>query len=172
LASGYTLYFEGGYGTEMTGIHGILNNTSTLFNIDASVNSLWQATQYAPTSGPLTYQKIKKAISLAVNRGLEDDISLFVTPGAWDDLATSIEAVRRTDKSEVVKVDVGTEEIVFHSQNGKTEIIASQFVKEGFAYGLAGIKDNWLRVGATDVTMNYPGFGGQMFFPLTSAAGG
>lgn len=169
LANGYTLYYLGGYGNEMTGVHGILNNTGSLFNIDASVYSLWQSSQYAPTSGALSYQKIKKAISLAVNRGLEDKLALYVSPGAWDDLASSIEAVRRTDKSEVVKVDVGTEEIVFHSQNGSTEIISSQFVKEGFAYGLQ--LDSWKRVGASDVTMNYPGFGGEMFFPLQSNAG-
>lgn len=169
IANGHTLYYEGGYGNEWTGIHGILNNTGSLFSIDASAYSLWQATQYAPTAGALSFQKMKKAISLGVGKGLEEGLTFFVSPGAWDDLATSIEAVRRTNKDEVAKVDVGTENIVFHSQNGSTEVIASQYVKEGFAYGLC--MDYWKRVGATDVTMNYPGFGGQMFFPLTGKAG-
>lgn len=171
LASGYTLYYRGAYGAEMTGIHGILNNTGSLFGIDAGTYSLWSATQYAPSSGALTFAKVKKGLALSVSKGLDEDIDLYMSPGAWDDVLTDIAALRKTDKSEVKKVEIGAEEIVFHSQNGMTRLVPSMYIKEGFAYGLVSPKSYWKRVGAQDVTFKNPGFGDQMFFQLQTKAG-
>lgn len=171
LANGYTLYYRGNYGVEMTGIHGILNNTGSLFNIDASVYSLWKSTQYAPTSGALSFQKVKKAIALAVSKGLDEDCMLLVHPSTWDDLNSDIAALRRTDSKDVAKVDIGSEKIVYHSQNGACEVVASGYVKEGFAYGICNPKAYWKRIGAADVTFNVPGAGEEMFLNLPSAAG-
>lgn len=171
LANTYTLYYRGAYGVEMTGIHGILNNTGSLFSIDAGVYSMWKATQYAPTSGSLTFTKVKKAIAISVSKGLDEDLLLEVHPSTWDDLNTDISALRRTDKSETTKVEIGTEEIVYKSQNGSTRIVASGFMKEGFAYGLCNPKAYWKRLGAADVTFNMPGQGSEMFLHLPSNAG-
>lgn len=171
LASTHTMYYRGAYGAEMQGITQILNNTGSLFNIDASVYGLWKATQYAPTSGALTFAKVKKAIALAVARGLDEDVELFVNPLTWDDLNTDLSALRRTGKEDVKKVDFGAEEIVYHSQNGVTKIVPSMYIKEGIALGLCNPKEYWMRVGAADVTLNVPGFGGELFFNLPSAAG-
>lgn len=169
MDDGDYLYYAGAFGNEMTGIHGILNNTGILFNIDASVYALWKSTQYAPTAGQFNFQKLKKAIALSVSKGLDEDIVLFVSPGAWSDLQDSIEALRKTDDKDVKKVEIGTNEIVYHSQNGSVEIVASLYVKEGYAYGLC--MPHWKRLGAKDVTYKTPGFGEDMFFQLTTQAG-
>jgi hypothetical protein len=171
LATTYTLYFCGAYGVEMTGVHGILNNTGSLFNIDAATYSLWKSTQYAPTSGQFTFQKVKKGIALGVSKGLDEDLLLMVHPSTWDDLNSDIAALRRTDKSETSKVEVGTEEIVYKSQNGSTRVVASGFMKEGFAYGLCNPKAYWKRLGAADVTFSMPGMGSEMFLHLPNNAG-
>lgn len=171
LASTHTLYYRGAFGVEMTGMHGILNNTGSLFNIDASTYSLWKSTQYAPTLGALTFNKVKKAIAQAVAKGLDEDVILMVHPSAWDDLNSDIAALRTTSDSDVKKVDIGSEEIVYHSQNGKCEVIASAYVKEGYAYGLCKPDSTWKRVGAADVTFSMPGMGSEMFFHLPSNAG-
>lgn len=171
LATTHTLYFRGAFGAEMTGIVGILNNASSQFNIDASVYSLWKATQYAPTVGALTFAKVKKAIALAVARGLDEDVELYVNPLTWDDLNTDLAGLRRTGKEDVKKVDFGAEEIVYHSQNGTTKIVPSMYMKEGIAIGLCNPSEYWLRVGAQDVTLNTPGFGGELFLHLPSNAG-
>lgn len=171
LASTHTLYYRGAFGVEMTGMHGIMANTGSLFNIDASAYSLWKSTQYAPTSGALTFNKVKKAIAQAVAKGLDEDVVLMVHPSAWDDLNSDIAALRTTSDKDIKKVDIGSEEIVYHSQNGKCEVIASAYVKEGFAYGLCKPESTWKRVGAADVTFSMPGMGAEMFFHLPSNAG-
>jgi hypothetical protein len=164
-----TAWYVNAKGNEMTGIHGIVNNTGSLFGIDASANTLWGSTQYAPTSGALTFAKVKKAVALAVGKGLDEDCILLMNPSTWDDVNSDIAGLRMTDKSEVKKVEVGSEEIVYHSQNGKIELIPSIYVKEGFAYGL--VPKFWKRIGAADVTFNTPGFGGEMFIHLQTKAG-
>jgi hypothetical protein len=171
LATAQSIFYRGAFGVEMTGIVGILNNSSLLFNIDASVYSLWKSTQYAPSSGALTFQKVKKAIALGVAKGLDEDIKLYVNPSTWDDLNSDLAALRKTSKDEVKKVEFGAEEIVYHSQNGQTSIVPSIYVKEGIALGLCNPEDYWKRIGAADVSLNAPGFGGELFLHLPSNAG-
>lgn len=168
-AVGYTLYFRNAYGVEMTGLHGIINNTSSLFNIDASVYSLWGSTQYAPTSGAFTFAKFKKAVALSVAKGLDEDLVLFLNPLTWDDVNTDIAALRRLNDKDVSSVDIGSEEIIYHSQNGKTTLVPSMYVKEGYCYGMT--IPHWKRIGAYDVSFETPGFGGQMFIHLQTKAG-
>jgi hypothetical protein len=163
------VYFKGAYGNEMSGIHKILTNTGSLFNISASTYSLWKATSHSASSAALSFSILKKAVAKAVGKGLDEDAILLVNPKGWDDLMSDIAALRRTDKSEVAKVEIGAEELVYHSQNGMLRVIPSIFVKEGNAYGMC--VPYWKRMGAADVSFNMPAFGGDMFFHLQSKAG-
>lgn len=169
IDAGDLIYYKGAHGNEAAGIRKIMANTGSLFGINGSTYGLWVATQYAPTSGAFTFAKLKKGLAQAVGKGLDEDIKLLVSPGAWSDLADNIESLRKTDKSETTKVEVGTEEITYKSQNGKTEIIASLYMKEGEAMGL--VPSQWKRIGARDITFKTPGFNDQMFFHLPSNAG-
>jgi hypothetical protein len=167
-AANDVVYFKGGYGNEMAGIHKIMSNTTSLFNISAATYSAWKSSNLAVT-GAMSFNAVKKAITKAVGKGLMEDVKLYVNHGGWDDIASDISSLRTLDKSEVKKVDIGSEEIVYHSQNGKVEIISHPMVKEGFAYGL--VSANWKRIGSADVVMGAPGFGGEPFFHLQSKAG-
>lgn len=167
-AAGDVVYFKGGYGTEMAGIHNIMTNTGSLFNINAATYQLWKSASLT-VSGALSFNAVKKAVTKAVSKGLMEDIKLYVNHGAWDDVASDISSLRSLDKSEVKKVDVGAEEIVYHSQNGKIEIIAHPMVKQGYAYGL--VAQNWKRIGSVDVSFGAPGFGGEPWFHLPTKAG-
>jgi hypothetical protein len=167
-AAGDVIYFDGAYGNEMVGLHGIMTNTGSLFNIDASTYSLWKATSHA-AGGALSFSVVKKAVSKAVGKGLDEELLLLVNPGGWDDILSDIASLRRTDKNEVKKVSIGAEEIEFYSQNGKIRIVPSIYVKEGNAYGIA--KPYFKRIGAADVTFNTPAFGDQIFFTLSDNAG-
>lgn len=162
------IYFKGNFGNEMLGIHGILN-TNSKFGIDGGVYSLWKASASALSSTALSFAAIKKAVGKAVAKGLDEDVTLFCNPGGWDDIASDIAALRTVDKSEVKRVEIGTEEIVFHSQNGKIEIVSHPMVKEGFAYGIC--TPYWKRIGAVDMQFGAPGFGGEVFFHLQTKAG-
>lgn len=163
------VFYVGAFGNEMTGIHGILANTGTQFNVDSSLYSLWQSTQYAPTSGALTFGKVKRGVALAVGKGLDEDIELYLNPSTWDDVNTDLAALRRTNEGDVKKVDFGSEEIVYHSQNGNISLIPTIYMKEGLGCGI--VPDTYKRIGAKDVTFDTPGFGGEMFIHLQTKAG-
>jgi hypothetical protein len=153
----------------MNGVHKILSNTGSLFNIDASTYMLWQGTTYDVSSAAFSFEAFKAGVGAAVNRGLSEDLDLFVNPLTWDDLMADIAALRVTTDKDVKKVEVGAEQLVYHSQNGKTTVQPSYFIKGGYAFGIC--KSDWKRIGATDWTFNTPGMGGKMFFHLTGNAG-
>lgn len=172
IAAGNDLYFEGAYGNEAAGVHKILTNTGSLFGIDAGAYNLWKATSYSAGSAALTFNKVKSAVGQAVGRGLDEDVVLFVNPKGWDSMMTDLAALRRFVEKAGGKgqsYEIGSENIVFYSQAGKIEIRPHIMVKEGFAYGL--VKSNWVRVGASDLTFQTPGYGGQIFTQLQSYAG-
>jgi hypothetical protein len=162
------VYFKGAYGKELVGVHKILSNTSTLFNIDASTYSLWKSVSQT-TTGALSFKLIKKAIAKAVGKGLMDDVVLYLNPGGWDDVAEDIASLRSVDKNEIRRVEIGHEEIVYVSQNGKTRLVSHPMVKEGYAYGLC--KPYMKRVGASDFEMGAPGMDGEVWFHLDGKAG-
>ena len=155
------IYWGGAKNEEMNGIHKILSNTGSLFGVNAGTYTLWKGTEQA-VGGAFSFAKMKQGITKAYNLGLDDDLCLFISPEAWDDLIDDIHSLRTTDKSEVKKLNIGTEELVYHSVNGMTKIIASNFVWKSFGYGLC--KKDWRRIGAADVTFNTPGMQNEKLF--------
>lgn len=163
------IYFKGAYGKEILGIHKILSNTGTLMNIDASLFELWKSPTLAIT-GSLSFKAVKKTIAKSVGKGLMEDVNLYVNPLGWDDLAEDISNLRSTDKNDIRRVEIGHEEIIYVSQNGKTTIKAHPMVKEGFAYGMC--MPTWHRIGACDFQLGVPGVDeGNVFFHLPTKAG-
>lgn len=172
IVAGNDLYFYGAYGNEAAGMHQILTNTGELFGINATSYNLWKATTYSAGSAALTFNKVKAAVGKAVGRGLDEDVILFVNPKGWDSMMSDLAALRRFVDNAGGKgksYEIGSENIVFYSQAGKIEIRPHIMVKEGFAYGI--VKGSWLRVGASDLTFQTPGYGGQIFTQLQSYAG-
>ena len=175
-ATNDVVYYENAYPSggsqEMTGIHKILANSGSLFGISASSYSLWKSVSYAVGSVALTFSKVRKAISLAVAKGLDDDCTLLVNPKTWDNLMDDLAALRRfVEKGgKGASYQIGAEEIIFFSQNGKIAVVPSIYVKEGFAYGLCA--EDWVRPGAADVTFNTPGSSkDEIFFHLPTKNG-
>ena len=171
IAATDVLYFRGAFGNELAGINKILTNTGSLFGIDAAAYNLWKATTYSAGSASLTFNKVKAAVAQAVGRGLDEDVTLLVNPKGWDNMMTDLAALRRfVEKSgKGMSYEIGSENIVFYSQNGKIEIVPHIMVKEGDAFGL--VKPTWVRVGAVDLTFQTPGYGGQIFTLLGDYAG-
>lgn len=155
---------------EAIGLEKILSNTGTLFGINAATYNLWKANTFA-VSGALSLKKIQQAVAVAYNRGLDQDVELLVNPATWEQLSTEQVAYRMLDSSyssrEVVN---GFDAIVFHSQNGRINVIAHKYVKEGEAFMLP--LSECVRVGSTDVTFNIPGTqNGQVFQQSPTQAG-
>lgn len=163
------IFFKSAQGKEAAGVHKILTNTGTLFGISAASYTLWKGNSVA-AGGPLSFAKVQDAIAVAVEKGLDSEVCVFVNPRTWSDLLTEQSALRQYDSSyKTSESENGSQEITFYAQNGKVKIIPSIFVKEGYSYVLC--LEEMLRVGSTDVTFKRPDQGENFFREIEDAAG-
>lgn len=171
LAAGHKVFPKGAYGKQMMGMKKIMENTGVMFGIDAAQYELWEGTQYAlPTTDVLTFAVIQQAITKGVEKGLDKDVVVLCNPGHWDDLLTEQSAQRHYDQSySPAQAENGAKSIKFHSQNGLVEIMPYIMIKEGHA--LVVCKEDWKRIGSTDVTFKRPGQPDKYFLELQSHAG-
>lgn len=164
------IWHKGAKGNEFAGVHAILTNTGTLFNISASAYSLWKGNTYSAGSASLSLAKIERAIALAVAKGLDSDVTVLVSPKTWADLLVEQAALRKYDSSfSSAQLENGAKSIKFYGQNGAVTIEPTIYCKEGYAYILA--MDEFMRVGSTDVTFKRPAMEGEFFRELESNAG-
>jgi hypothetical protein len=165
------IWHKGAYGKEFLGIHKILETSSgTMFNIDTSTYQLFRGNTYSCGSAELSFEHLNKAVARAVEKGLDTKVVCMVNPRTWSDLLTEQAALRKYDASYgAAKFEQGAKGILFHSQNGDIEIVPSIYIKEGYAYVLE--TSSWMRVGSQDVSFKRPGFDGEFFKELESAAG-
>lgn len=163
------IFHKGAYGKEFAGLHKILTNTGDLFGISAADHALWKGNTYN-ASGALSFTKIQSALALAIPKGLEDDVKLFINPKAWANLNTDQAALRSYDQSfSAEKAENGSKKLIFHSQSGTIEVVPSIYVKEGYAYIIS--MREFSRVGSTDVTFELPGSPDKFFRELENSAG-
>lgn len=164
------IWHKGAYGNEFAGVHKILTNTGTLFNISAAQYSLWTGNTYSAGSASLSLAKIERSIALAVAKGLDSDVTVIVNPRTWADLLSEQTALRKFDSSySPDKAENGSKSIKFYGQNGMITIEPSIYCKEGYSY-IMDPKD-YARVGSTDVTFKSPAGDGQYMRQLENAAG-
>jgi hypothetical protein len=169
------IYFAGAYGKEFAGVHKIITNTSTLFNIDASSFSLWRGntvevgSDFAGNEAVLSFAKVEDAIAVAMEKGLSDeDVCVLCNPKSWNNLLTEQAAKRQYDSSySQASVENGSRTIKFYGQNGMIEIESSIYCKEGYAYVIS--KECFKRIGSSDVTLDQPGFQGKFLKLLENA---
>jgi hypothetical protein len=171
IAAGHKLYPQGAFGKQMLGMKKIMENTGLMFGIDAAQYELWEGTQFAlPSPDVLSFSVIQQAITKGVEKGLDKDVTVLCNPGHWDDLLTEQAALRMYDSSYSTNVaENGARTIKFHSQNGMVEIVPYIHVKQGHAFIIC--KDDWRRIGSTDVTFKRPGQADKYLLELSSHAG-
>ena len=159
------------HGKEFPGIHQILSQqTGSLFNINVANYSLFRGNLYDANTAALSFTKMNLAAARAVEKGADGKLVAFVNPRAWANMLQDQAALRMYDQSySPAKIEQGSKEIMFHSQNGDIEIVSSIYIKEGYCYILS--MDDWSRVGSSDVTFKRPGYGDNFFRELENAAG-
>ena len=163
-----TLWFHKAKGREFIGVHAILDYSGAdLFGIDNTQYELFKAPEY-DVAGALSFTKINEAISLAIAKGLEGDVTVYCSNKSWDAMMTQQDALRSYDSSyDEKKGKQGSRAIEFYSKNGMIKIVPSIHVKNGFAYILS--LDCWERVGSSDVSFKIPGRGDEFFETLENA---
>lgn len=163
-------YMVAGDSKEFPGLQAIMQNTGTLFGINAATYDLWRATQYDALSGDLSFQKLQKALGQAVAKGLDSDVKVHVSPATWAKLNSDQAALRVYDTSyKTEKSENGSRVLKFFGQTGEIEIIPNMYVKESLAF--IAPDDVLMRVGSTDVTFKRPGRGDEFFRDLENNNG-
>lgn len=169
------IYYAGAFGKEFAGIHKIITNSGSLFDIDASQYSLWRGntvevgTDFAGNEAVLSFEKIEESVAVAMEKGLADEmLCVICNPKSWNNLLTDLSAKRRFDSSySEAEHKQGAKSITFYGQNGDIEIKSSIYCKEGYAYSIQ--PDSFIRVGSSDVTLEQPGFEGKFIKLLENA---
>lgn len=170
LVSGDVIWHKGAYGNEFPGVHKILTNSGTIFNINAGAYNLFKGNNYDAGAAALSFNKLNLAAARGVEKGQDGKLIAFVNPRAWSNMMNDQAALRRYDGSySKEKAELGAKSILFHSQNGEIEIHPSIYIKEGYSF-LLNVED-WMRVGSQDVSFKRPGQGEEFFRDLENAAG-
>ena len=145
--------------------------SGSLFGIDVGNYSLWQAHKHEiPGDGAaLDFAAVNKAIVGTVNKGLEENVCLYITPNTWADLISEEAVQRRWPSHNGDRYKVGAEDIEFYSQHGTVKIKTSLYMPE--SEGIMIAPQLWNIVGATDMTFNLPGRGDSFFLHTPENAG-
>lgn len=179
-ATDYVVYRKQSKGQEAYGIHYILENTGSLFGIDAASRGLWKSNTYAVGSTALSFPKVAEGIAIAYGRGLEGQVDLHVNSrvfaGMIPDFLTSRDtrsgsalSAGRVMQDNEASLTHGTKALKFIINSVEVNLIANDYVKAGYAYGLAS--GTWIRVGSSEMTFNLPDMQeGQYFRQLPDYA--
>lgn len=163
------VFFRGAKTVEMTGLRTIISNVGTLFNIDGATYEQWQGNTYSAASAQLTFEKVQDAVAALSGRGLEEDVTVFVSCTTYGKLNSELAGARVLDSSYDKKLGKnGVEMIEFYGANGKIGIVAHPYMKEAFAFILP--TDHAYRIGSTEPTFQ-PVPGANSVFHQTSNAG-
>ena len=89
---------NGASGLDFVGAKGILTRSGVLFGIDNSLFGIWKGGEET-ISGKLTFSKVIDALMVSCNRGLDKDVTVFVSYDSWADMMTEQAALRQYDSS-------------------------------------------------------------------------
>ena len=156
---------------DIVGVHSILSNTGTLFNIDTSAYSLWQGNVVDVGAKKFGMEVFQDGIADMVNRGgMEGDLEIYLNPRSWADVVTAeTNLVRHDSNYTPVKFINGGEGAEYHSQNGKAVFYSHRMVMEGDCFALC--KPTWSRSGSAEASFKIPGMSNEIIFPLENSAG-
>ncbi len=165
-ATGDVIYFLGARETttfaECVGLMKIAGNTGTLFGVVGATYAIWQG-NVKSSFGGITMGKLLDALSLAVDRGLDEKVVLLVCPKAYEVLNADLSASRHFDGSySLEKLENGTQSIGYNGQMGQVEVRVHPFLRRGEAVAFPA--SQMKLIGSTDVGMGVPGTDGRDIF--------
>lgn len=163
-------YWGGAFGNNMVGISGILQNTGSLFGINAATYDLWQSNTFDCGSAQLTFSKLQQGVALAVSRGLDEDVLALCSPVTFADLVNEQAGARRYDSSyNAKKNENGSEALTYWGPSGKVEVVPHMFVHQGESFLIP--PKELVKVGPLDhISPTLPGIDGDIFFQSPTQA--
>jgi hypothetical protein len=164
------LYWHSAFGNNMAGISAILQNTGSLFGINAATYDLWQANTFDCASTQLTFSKLQQGVALGVSRGLDESVLSLVAPVTFADLVNEQAGARRYDSSYAPKKNEnGSEALTYWGPSGKIEVVPHMFVHQGESFIIPPAE--LIKVGPLDhISPTLPGIDGDIFFQSPTQA--
>ena len=159
---------------EGLGLHYLCNvaGGTTVWNI-SNTNTLWKPNTYSCSSGALTFGKIVSGMQKPVAKAaLEENVTLYCSTDTWPSLVDSFAAARMLDSSysqEEYKNGAGKVSYVYGPAIVK--VVPHPMVMGGHAFAVPTGDAKPKKVGSTDVTLNVPGRGDEMFTLIPDANG-
>lgn len=159
--SGGTLTYN-----EMTGLGSIAKNSGTYAGISGATYGLWAGNSITSWGAP-SLGKILDAVSRLVERGLDEDVVVLVSPKHYARLNSDQTALRLyTDAGGTAKQ--GWQDIQLASENGSIRIRSHRFMKDGYTLGFPLSKCQ--RIGSTELTFTNMGVDGDIFLQTSGSA--
>lgn len=169
VAANDYIFFAGSQASGIVGLDCFLTFSGSVLGISNSTYALWRGSQLDCGSAALTLAKVEAGAAVAAARGLEDDAVLLVSPATFANMSSDEAALRRYN-GDMGSARRGAQSIMFDCANGKVEVIAHKFVKEGDAF-MFNPKD-LKRIGSTEVSFKDPASGEEAaFFQLENTNG-
>lgn len=154
---------------ESMGLKAIMSaNSGTLFGINVGNYPLWRSTS-KNIGGALTVTKLLEGILQGISRGLKEDVTILMSPKAWQGLVNptmdpaATQASRKIDASyKDGKMSFGTGEVEILAQGIKAKLVSHLLVRDGDAF-IVPMK-RLKRVGAQELEFTTPGRDDEIFF--------
>lgn len=146
----------------MLGLKGITTATSTYFNINPAVNSLWAGNTVSNGSTQFTFGKLQSAAGVAAARDAIDGMSLICSVPTFSNLVTNQSGARFYDSSyDKNKLVNGTKALEFWTAAGPVKVVPHRFMHQGEA--LLFDESIAKRVGAlSDIATSFVGMPGEL----------
>lgn len=137
---------------------------TTVWNI-SNTNTLWKPSSHSCASGALTFGKIVAGMQKPVAKAaLEENVTLYCSTDTWPSLVDSFAASRMLDSSytpEEYKNGAGKVSYVYGP--AVVKVVPHPMVMGGHAFAVPTGDAKPRKVGSTDITLNVPGRGDEMF---------
>jgi hypothetical protein len=169
---------------ESIGLDGITSQTTgSLFNINLATYSLFASNLQASIGSTLTVTGLLQNLLPAIGKGLMDDLTVLVSHEAYMGLvnptidpvgqagSTNVKTGANVMQNRSDELRFGAKRVTIVGHTGEIEIVPHLFVKRNDIFCMPKKLGAPLRVGATDVTFQTPGKGGEFFLHLPSNAG-
>ncbi|HET9554908.1 MAG TPA: hypothetical protein VFP50_18225 [Anaeromyxobacteraceae bacterium] len=178
-AANATVVFSGARTTlsslnEAIGLHYISNvaGGTTVWNI-SNTNTLWKPNSYSCASGALTFGKIVSGMQRPVAKAaLDENVTLYCSIDTWPSLVDSFAAARLLDSSYTPdEYKNGAGKVSYVYGPAVVKVAPHPMVMGGHAFAVPSGESKLKKVGSTDVTLNVPGRGDEMFTLIPDANG-
>jgi len=169
VAAGDLIVPAGSVGTACTGLQPILENTGSLFGIDAAVYPSWQGVTFSAGSAGMTRAKVLGMASRIYPNGLRTGGTLFVSGATFADLAEEADALQRFNGNTDDVKRQGANALEYKSPIGLIRVQVHGYKKQGIAFFIGN--EVFERVGSTEITTQMKGTNRFFYTELPTKSG-